>query len=117
MKKIVLIIAVALLSVTAFAQDKNNGETQKPKQSEETKISSQGEILLDALHLEAIIEKPSVSIVPKRIEPDLEEVEFINRKFNQEVKVVPAELFSLQIEKNRVQKIRDIDSILKKARD
>ncbi len=116
MKKVILILAVTLFSITAFAQDKSNANSSPATQSDQPKVIN-GEIQLDALHLEAIIEKPSVSIVPKRIEPDLEKVEFINRRFDREVKLVPEELFSLQIEKNRVQKIRDIDSILKKARN
>ena len=96
------------------AQEKNKTKVQEKKPA---KTIQTGEIKLDDLYLEALIEKPSVSIMPKRIEPDLEKVEFISRKFDRELKMVPEKLFDMQLEKNKVQKIRDIEKILKKKRE
>jgi len=111
MKKYVLLIVLILFSLPALAQEKKI-EKVKPK----PKVNQTGEIKLDDLILQGMIEKPSVSIVPKRIEPDLEEVEFITRKFDRELKMVPEELFDIQLEKRKIQKIHDVDKILKKSR-
>ena len=67
-------------------REKNKTKVQEKKPA---KTIQTGEIKLDDLYLEALIEKPSVSIMPKRIEPDLEKVEFISRKFDRELKMVP----------------------------
>jgi len=88
------------------------GAQEKPQQKAKPKISPTGEIQLDALHLEAHIEKPSVSIVPKRVEPELQEVEFILRNFDRELRQVPRGLFSFQNNWNRVEKIRDLNQLL-----
>lgn len=111
MKKYVLLIGLILFSLPVLAQEK---KTEKEKTI--PKITQTGEIKLDDLILQGMIEKPSVSIVPKRIEPDLEEVEFITRKFDRELRMVPEELFDIQLEKRKIQKIRNIDEILKKDR-
>ena len=102
MKKYVLLIVLILFSLPALAQEKKV-EKEKPK----PKVKQTGEIKLDDLILQGMIEKPSVSIVPKRIEPDLEEVEFIIRKFDRELEMVPEELFNIQLEKRKIQKIKE----------
>lgn len=114
MKKVLFILFSMLIFCSVQAQEKNKlkGQEKKPVKTTQT-----GEVKLDALHLEALIEKPSVSIVPKRIEPDLEKVEFISRKFDRELKMIPEKLFDMHLEKNKVQKIRNIEKILKKKRE
>ena len=41
------------------------------------------------INIEAVIEKPRVAILPKRVEPQLSEMEFIDRSFENELKKVP----------------------------
>lgn len=107
-------LAITLIAGSVLAQQKKTTQKTAPKKNNAT---SSGAVKLDDLHLEAIIEKPSVSIMPKRVEPDLEEVEFITRKFDRELKMIPEVLFDLQVEKRKVAKIRDIEKILKKKRN
>ena len=57
-----------LVFYSANAQEKSQTKEQEKKPPT---VTQTGEIKLEDLHLEALIEKPSVSIVPKRIEPDL----------------------------------------------
>jgi len=47
------------------------------------------EIILSEINIEAIVEKPRVAILPKRVEPEFGEIQFINRSFESELKAVP----------------------------
>lgn len=114
MKKILFLCFSLLIISFVHAQEKSKTKvSEKPA----SRTAQTGEVKLDDLHLEALIEKPSVSVLPKRIEPDLEKVEFISRKFDRELKVIPEKLFDMHLEKNKVQKIREIEKILKKQRE
>jgi len=48
-----------------------------------------GEIELLEINIEAVIEKPRVAILPKRVEPQLGEMEFVDRSFEKELKKMP----------------------------
>jgi len=52
-------------------------------------INIEEEIELLEINIEAVIEKPRVAILPKRIEPQLGEMEFVDRSFENELKKVP----------------------------
>lgn len=52
-------------------------------------INEAGEIELLEINIEALIEKPRVAILPKRVEPELGEMEFVDRSFERELKQVP----------------------------
>ena len=114
MKKLLLVVLLILISFPASAKE---AKSTQEKTKSKSKITQTGEIKLDDLYLDALIEKPSVLILPKRIEPDLENVEFITRKFDRELKMVPEKLFDLQLGKKEIQKIRNLDKILKKKRE
>ena len=47
------------------------------------------EIELLEINIEAVIEKPRVAILPKRVAPELSEMELINRSFEKELKKAP----------------------------
>jgi len=52
-------------------------------------INEEGEIELLEINIEAVIEKPRVAILPKRVEPELGEMEFVDRSFEKELKQAP----------------------------
>jgi len=52
-------------------------------------VNIEGEIELMEINIEAVIEKPRVAILPKRVEPELGELEFIDRSFETELKKAP----------------------------
>jgi len=62
-----------------------NRENVKP----EVEKRSEEEIELAEINIEAVIEKPSVSIIPKRVAAELTEMEFIDRSFEKELKKAP----------------------------
>ncbi len=51
--------------------------------------NEEGEIELLEINIEAVIEKPRVAILPRRIEPQLGEMEFVDRSFEKELKKMP----------------------------
>jgi hypothetical protein len=74
------------------------------------------EMELEAIAIEAIIEKPNVDIIPKRITPDLEEVEFVERSFDRELKEVPKDLLLLDDDLDRVAKLEGLKKLLEKKK-
>ena len=79
-------------------------------------VSVQKEQVLEAIHVEAKIEKPSVSIIPKRIEPPLEEVEFVRRSFDRELKSLPQQMINFALGRSKVREIYEVKKILAKDR-
>jgi hypothetical protein len=74
------------------------------------------EMELEAIAIEAIIEKPNVDIIPKRVTPDLEEVEFVERSFDRELKAVPKDLLLLDDDLDRVAKLEELKKLLEKKK-
>lgn len=70
------------------------------------------EIELGEIKIEAVADKPSVQIIPKRRIPELGEMEYVNRSFDKELKKGPDKPFlikrrptkPLEIEKKTVKK-------------
>ena len=64
-----------------------------------------GEIMLEEIKIEAIIETPSVAIMPKRAKPELGKMEFMDRSFENELKAVPKKPMLLKKEFQGVKEI------------
>lgn len=106
MRKSWLIIITSLsLSISAFAQDTTR--VKKPLSSREQ--------VLQTIHIKAKIEKPSVSIIPTRLEPEISQMDTLFRSFSKEIKEGPEKLFYLE-EEEKVEKIRDFKKLLTKKR-
>lgn len=116
MKRITLVLFLISMALPLYAQEKEQ-EAQQQEATPQVNIQSAEEIRLDALHLDAQIEKPSVSIVPKRIEPELKSIEYIIRDFNTELKRIPDELFDFESDRRSVTRIDDIKGILSRQRE
>jgi hypothetical protein len=74
------------------------------------------EMELEAIAIEAIIEKPNVNIIPRRLEPELEEVEFVERSFDRELKEVPRDLLLLDDDLDRVARLEGLKKLLEKKK-
>jgi hypothetical protein len=47
------------------------------------------EFILETIRIEAVIEKPSVTLIPKKIETDVGQLPFGNRSFEKELNAMP----------------------------
>ena len=118
------IFIVFIISESAFPQDTTKVDSDtlelKPKLSAEEKPVEQsaedvviGEIELMEITIEAVVEKPRVSILPKRIDPDLGEMEFIDRSFEEELKKGPDKPFLIEKRTQEPIKINNLKDKLK----
>ncbi len=105
MKTCTLIFGLALVAAPAFGQSspQQNDGSQAPSaraaaadtltapaaSSQDTTGISGGELVLGEINIEAIIEKPNVDIIPSRVKPNVEDVAFIDRSFEHELKEIP----------------------------
>jgi len=64
------------------------------------------EIILGPIEIEAIIETPSVNIVPKRIDPEMGKMEVVDRSFEKELKAVPIKPMLMGKELTEINKIK-----------
>ena len=74
------------------------------------------EMELGEINIKAIIEKPNVAIIPKRVKPELEEVLFIDRSFDRELKQVPKNILLHDDELDRPKKVEGLDKVIDKAK-
>jgi len=88
---VLLIFAGSLVSAQEATPD--TVTPPSPQVSAEIEV---GEIELMEITIEAVIEKPRVAILPKRVEPELGEMEFIDRSFEEELKKGPKSPFLLK---------------------
>jgi hypothetical protein len=49
------------------------------------------EFILETIRIEAIIEKPNVALIPKKLETDVGDIPFSRRSFDEELKASPEE--------------------------
>lgn len=83
----------------------------KPKVTEPAQAAEGEEFDLDAIEIQAVVEKPNVDIIPKRTTPEWEETRFVDRSFESELKQAPKDLMLVDDELDRALKLE----ALKKA--
>ncbi len=92
----ILFLSMALTTALLSAQDAARVKidtTAIIKTAEKVQVS---EIELVEITIEAVVEKPRVSILPKRAAPELGEMEFVNRSFENELKKGPSQPFVIE---------------------
>lgn len=78
----------------------------------------EGEIELLEINIEAVVEKPRVAILPKRVEPEFGEMEFIDRSFEKELKNAPEKLMIMDDRLLVPQKIENLrQKLLEKKKE
>lgn len=75
------------------------------------------EVELDEIAIEAVIEKPNVDIIPKRIKPDFEEMREFERSFARELKSVSKDLLLQDDTIEQPQKVDGLKKIPAKKKD
>jgi len=91
-------------------------ETPPAKATTPDSAKAREEMELEAIAIEAIIEKPNVNIIPKRLEPELEDMEFVERSFDRELKEVPRDLLLLDDDLDRVARLEGLKKLLEKKK-
>jgi len=99
---------------TMVAKNAKPGSPANTTKPDTAKASEEME--LESISIEAIIEKPNVDIIPKRLEPELEEVEFVERSFERELKEAPKDMLLLDDDLDRVAKLEGIKKMLEKKK-
>ena len=74
------------------------------------------EQVLTAISIIAVVERPSVAIVPRRNRPKFERVMFLDRNFDRELKAVPVKLITLDEELESAKKIERLKKLLVKEK-
>ena len=77
--------------------------------------SSGQEIVLDVIYIKGSVEKPGVIIVPKRIGPELKEVE-LDRSFKREVNEGIGEVPKPEKETGKVERVKSIKKTVERKR-
>ncbi|MFQ5602146.1 MAG: hypothetical protein ACE5HS_02615 [bacterium] len=104
-----LIIIFGVSAANAFAQaDSSNVADIKDIKK------LKNEIILEEIVIEAIIEKPNVYVLPKRMESKFEEIEFIDRSFLNELKSAPEALKAIEVDYAKIKTISDLKKLLEK---
>lgn len=88
-------------SSVKVAKSGNNGDSE--------------EMVLDVIEIKGHVEKPGVTIIPKRIEPEMEEKD-INRSFDDEVKKGVGEILTPDEALREVDRVKSIKKTLEKKR-
>ena len=74
------------------------------------------ELYLDEIEIKGKVEKPSVIIMPKRIDPEVGEVQ-LEREFEKELKEGMGEIPQVEDETNRVEDVKSIKKALNRDRE
>ncbi|HEX9934848.1 MAG TPA: hypothetical protein VGB38_06590 [bacterium] len=93
----------------------DSSKTASP-QHDSPRQGSGNEILLEEIDIHGVLEQPSVIIVPKRIEPDLEQME-LSRSFDQEVKENVGDMPKQDEPLRKVEPVPSIKKTIEKKRD
>ena len=81
-------LLVAVLTDGLYAQSKaDSGATRVRLTGAQKPVK---ETVLETIYIEAEVEKPRVALLPKRVQPKLGDIEFVDRSFRRELKKLPS---------------------------
>ncbi|MBN2102706.1 hypothetical protein JW835_01555 [bacterium] len=78
----VIVYAGLFLMAAVFAQENSTSASQD---SSQTGFQGNGELILDEIEIQGQIEKPGVIVLPRRVDPEIGQVE-LGRSFDNELK-------------------------------
>ena len=89
---------------------------QKLQKGTAKQDSSAEEMVLDVIYIKGYVEKPGVIVMPKRVEPELPEVE-LERSFQKELKEGVGEVPKPDKELGEVEKVKSIKKTVERKRE
>ena len=106
-----------IVCISSFSQDLRPSAVQDTvQQGTRGNGGDDGELVLDAIEIKGRVEKPSVIIMPKRIEPEVGEVE-LERDFEQELKEGIGEIPKPEDDMNKVERVQSIKKTVERDRE
>ncbi|MFO7891092.1 MAG: hypothetical protein R6V04_12235 [bacterium] len=116
--KIFLVIISGLILVgNGIAQnskkDTVSSATKELNQNPSDTVSN--ELILDEISIKGEIDRPNVTIMPKRVETDVKKID-LERKFSEEVNKAQGEVPELKEELRKIENIESIKNTMKKDR-
>lgn len=105
-----------LAGVSPMAPFPADSSFRSVRDSTRIQRGAEKDLTLEEIEIQGSIEKPSVTIVPKRIEPDLREVE-LNRSFDREVKDGVGEIPKQDEPLRKVETVTSIKKTIEKKRN
>jgi len=90
--------------------DTTKSEGSKEPKKKDSNASDIKEMVLEEIQIQAVIEKPRVAILPKRREPELGKLEFVDRSFENELKKIPQKPMLIEEDLKTISKIRKLDT-------
>jgi hypothetical protein len=105
-----------LLISEAETQTVEQDSTKKQASMEAaSSMDSSGEMILDVIEIKGKVEKPGVIIMPKRVEPELTDVE-LKRSFKKEVEEGSGDILKPDKELGSVDRIKSIKKTVERKR-
>lgn len=113
---IVFILSGVWLPHMIMAQNANSDSTKKAVKAQIAQTdSASGEMVLGVIEIKGRVEKPGVIIIPKRVEPEIGEME-LERSFQKEVKEGVGEIPKPQKELRRLERVKSIKKTVERKR-
>ena len=106
----IIACSVILFGTSLYAQD----STRAVRDSTNIQEQVVEEQVLTAISIIAVVERPSVAIVPRRDRPRFESIMFLDRNFDRELKAIPVKLITLDEELESAKKIERLKKLLVK---
>ena len=116
MKNITIFLLICLAATGLKAQTAKTDTTKKSKKKLTARDSSNEVIMLKAVYIKGEVDKPGVSIIPKRISSDLKERQ-LSRSFDKEAKKDLGSVVDIKRQLRKVDRIKSIKKVLDKERD
>ena len=99
-----------------MAQNSNSDSTKKVIEAQIAQTdSASGEMVVCVIEIKGRVEKPGVIIIPKRVEPEIGEME-LERSFQKEVKEGVGEIPKPQKELRRLERVKSIKKTVERKR-
>jgi hypothetical protein len=106
-----------LVYINGFTRDRHRSTVQDTVQQHRNGSGGDGdELVLDVIEIKGRVDKPSVIIMPKRIEPEVGEVE-LERDFEQELKEGIGEIPRPEDDMNKVERVQSIKKTVERDRE
>ena len=114
---IILILCLGLEGHLAAVDKERQASSDSSKGSASSSDTSvpQEEIILDAIEIKGKVEKPGVIIMPKRIEPELNDIA-LERSFQREVKESIGEMPKPAVVLQEVDRVKSIKKTVERKR-